>query len=135
MKMLQIPERTIRRHIKDRLLIGTKVGGVWKFTADDIKNYITNDKVTKQIVNNTFKEITDYYNGLILDKSEVIYMLIKEFKINASLEKFLDVTKLFEHKFSINGHGCLKSYRYTFKGQSSDVLILMKWSEEFEETL
>jgi len=133
MKMLEIPERTIRRHIKEKLLVGSKVGGVWKFTIDDLKSYMSDDRVSKHLINNGFKVVNDYYNGLIQDKSEVVYLMTREFKSLDSMESFLQVTKLFKYKFSIIGHGSLKSYRYTFKGRQSDVTILMKWSEEFEK--
>jgi len=135
MKMLEIPERTIRRHIKEKLLVGSKVGGVWKFTIDDLKSYMSDDRVSKHLINNGFKVVNDYYNGLIQDKSEVVYLMTREFKSLDSMESFLQVTKLFKYKFSIIGHGSLKSYRYTFKGRQSDVIILMKWSEEFEKDL
>lgn len=135
MKMLEIPERTIRRHIKEKLLVGSKVGGVWKFTIDDLKSYMSDDRVSKHLINNGFKVVNDYYNGLIQDKSEVVYLMTREFKSLDSMESFLQVTKLFKYKFSIIGHGSLKSYRYTFKGRQSDVTILMKWSEEFEKDL
>ena len=132
MKMLKIPERTIRRHIKEELLVGTKIGGVWKFTQEEIENYIGREKVQKHIKDEGFKNITDYYRVYIEDKSEVVYMLIKQFNEIATIKRFLEVTKLFNSKFSMNCNINGNYSCFTFKGQPNDVTILMKWSDEFE---
>jgi len=135
MEMLKIPERTIRRHIKEGLLVGIKIGGVWKFTQDEIENYVGRDKVQKHIKDEGLKNITDYYRVYIEDKSEVVYMLIKQFNDITTIKKFLEVIKLFDSKCSLNCNTSGNHTCFTFKGQPDDVTILMKWSDEFEESL
>lgn len=135
MEMLKIPERTIRRHLKEGILEGTKVGGVWKFTHEDLKNYLKSNVVQKHIRDEGFKEISNYYNGYVENKTDVLYMFIKQFEEHTSFEKFMDVTKLFEKEFSFNSQNAHNFYVCTFKGQTSDLLTLMKWSEEFEECI
>lgn len=135
MEMFNIPERTIRRHIKEGLLAGVKVGGVWNFTKDDLNAYLKNDRVQKHIKDEGFKDLSDFHSGYVEDKSEVIYMMIKEFRGPNSLERFMAVSNLFEHKFSLNCHRAIGLERFIFKGQASDVLILMEWGEKFEEII
>ncbi len=135
MRMLKIPERTIRRHIKEGLLVGSKIGGVWKFSQDEIENYVGRDKVQKHIKDEGLKDITDYYRVNIEDKSEVVYMSIKQFNDITRVKKFLEVTKLFNSKFSMNCSNSGNCSCFTFKGQPADVTILMKWSDEFDKHL
>lgn len=135
MEMFQIPERTIRRHIKEGILVGRKVGGIWEFSKKELEDYLGKEKLQKYIVDKGFKEISDFYGGYIKNNDEVIYMLIKNFELKSSIKRFMGVTSLFEHNFTFNCHKAIGSFRYVFKGQTSDVLILMKWSEEFEENI
>lgn len=133
MEMFKIPERTIRRHIKEGILVGSKIGGVWKFTQDELTSYVGTNKVQKHISDEGFKEITDYYRGFVEDKSEVVYMFIKQFDDQTNMKKFFEVTELFKCEFSLNCRSSAGVTRYTFKGQRDDLIILMKWSEEFQE--
>ncbi len=135
MNMLKIPERTIRRHIKEGLLVGRKIGGAWQFNQNQIEDYLAQSKVQKHIKDEGIKDITDFYRINVEDKSEVIYMLIKQFSDISTVKKFLEVTKSFNYKFTINcstsgNHSC-----FTFKGQPEDVTILMKWSHQFDKQL
>ncbi len=135
MQMLKIPERTLRRHLKEGLLVGTKVGGIWKFTQEEIEGYIGKEKIQKHIKDEGLKDIMDYYRLHVEDKSEVVFMLIKKFNDITTVKQFLEVTKRFNHKFSLNSN---RNGSYTciaFKGQPNDVMILMKWSEEFERDI
>lgn len=132
-QMLKIPERTIRRHIKEGLLVGTKIGGLWKFTQEEIESYIGKEKVQKHLKDEGFKDLTDYYRGHIEDKSEVVYMLIKGFNDADITKEFLKVTKLFNNKFSMSANSNGIDTCFTFRGQPHDVTILMKWSDEFEK--
>jgi hypothetical protein len=131
MNMISIPERTIRRHLKEGLLLGTKVGGVWKFSDEDVVNYLGTSKVSKLINDTALKELIDYYNGFISDQSEVIYMAYVEFRSNDDKNQFLRVLDRTKHKCSLVGTGSPKGFRYVFKGQPSDVAVLMDWIEEF----
>ena len=42
-KMTSLTTRTIRNYLKKETLIGTKVGGQWRFTANDIKSFMNNN--------------------------------------------------------------------------------------------
>lgn len=77
MDMLSIPERTIRRHLKLGILTGTKVGGVWKFTDEDLKAYLSSDKIVKSQTLTRINEILDYINGFSEYDDQVL--LVKQF--------------------------------------------------------
>lgn len=132
MEMLKIPERTIRRHIKEGLLVGRKLGGIWKFTQEEVENYVRGARLQKHIRDEGLKDIQDYYRLNIEDKSEVVYMLIKDWSGISKIKSFLEVTKLFTCKFSMNCTNNGKCSCFTFKGQAEDVRLLMKWSDDFD---
>jgi len=131
MEMLSIPERTIRRHMKQGLLSGTKVGGIWTFSQEEVQAYIGSGRVQKHIKDEGLKVITDFYRGHVVNKKEVVFMVIKEFDQDKAVEDFFRVTRSFRFKFSMNCHTSGKTSCITFKGQTEDLKILMKWSDEF----
>ena len=45
--MTSTTSRTIRNYLKDGLLKGKKIGGQWRFTEEDIKNFMDSGTVTK----------------------------------------------------------------------------------------
>lgn len=135
MQMLKIPERTIRRHIKEGLLVGSKVGGIWKFTEEEVERYIGKKKVQKHLIDDGLKELTDYYRGHVEDKNEVVYMFTKPFNETDKIKQFYEVAKQFKSKFSMKSSCNGKETCFTFKGQPNDVLILMKWSDEYENSI
>ncbi len=47
--MTGLTTRTLRNYIKMEILRGEKIDGVWKFTGDDISNFITNQNVKPSI--------------------------------------------------------------------------------------
>lgn len=132
MKMLDVPERTIRRHIKEGLLNGTKIGGVWKFSQEDLINYIGSTKIQKHIVDTGLKEISDYYFGFIEDQNAISYMFIMSFKKEESTKESVKVTKQFKSPFSLRGHGPYHKHIYSFIGTKEDLLTLIDWSEQYE---
>lgn len=65
MEMSNIPERTIRRHIKLGLLKGEQLGGTWRFSEEDLTNYFTTS-IFKQNQNNIkYHEVFDALNGIV----------------------------------------------------------------------
>ncbi len=72
MEMLNIPERTIRRHIKLGLLKGEKIAGTWRFSEDDLNNYFSNAVVQQTQAHVKFKEIFDYLNGISKNENEIV---------------------------------------------------------------
>ena len=76
MEMINIPERTIRRHMKLGLLKGEKVGGTWRFSEDDLFKYLSNHTIQKTRNHIKINEIFDYLHGISKEGEEM--MLIKQ---------------------------------------------------------
>jgi len=132
MKMLDVPERTMRRHIKEGLLNGTKIGGVWKFSQENLIDYVGNTKIQKHIVDTGLKEISDYYFGFVEEHNVISYMFIMNFDKKESTKDFVKVTEQFKSAFSLRGHGPTHKHVYSFIGTKEDLLTLIDWSEQFE---
>ncbi len=64
MEMLNMPERTIRRHIKLGLLKGVKAGGTWRFDESDLHNYFNHPAIKQSQNHVKVNEVFDYLNGI-----------------------------------------------------------------------
>lgn len=116
MDMLNIPERTIRRHMKLGLLKGEKVGGTWRFSEHDIHQYFSQDITRKTQRHNHINEVMDYLNGINQEGEDL--MVIKHIK-NLSLKQKLALTTYisnFEKPFYFNLEKKASVDVITFKG-------------------
>ena len=64
MKMFDIPERTIRRHLKQEILKGVKVGGAWRFSEGDIQEYLNRSDIRDTLTKNAIRQVMDYMYGI-----------------------------------------------------------------------
>ena len=46
--MTSLTSRTIRNYLKDGILKGRKIGGQWRFTEEEIKNFMDNSNYTEE---------------------------------------------------------------------------------------
>ncbi len=97
MEMLNIPERTIRRHIKLGILKGEKVGGVWRFSEDNLSKYFSNATVMKSQSAVKYTEIFDYINGISKHGNDIAIIkqlnklnLLKNKKLSQYVSSFAD---------------------------------------------
>ena len=89
-EMTQLSERTLRRYLEQGLLQGTKVGGSWRFSEDDVKRFIDSQKFSKEIATQASDDVkrfirreyeTDAHRGcVILDFNEPDDALFKEIR-------------------------------------------------------
>ena len=63
-EMVSMTTRTIRNYIKDGLLKGKKLGGQWRFTEEDIKNFVDSGDFSKDFNNNLKQDILDFIEGV-----------------------------------------------------------------------
>ena len=63
-EMVSMTTRTIRNYIKDGLLKGKKLGGQWRFTEEDIKNFMDSGDFSKDFTNNLKQDILDFIEGV-----------------------------------------------------------------------
>ena len=90
MDITQLSERTLRRYLEQGLLQGTKVGGSWRFSEDDVKRFIDSQKFSKEIATQASDDVkrfirreydTDTHRGcVILDFNEPDDALLKEIR-------------------------------------------------------
>ena len=125
MEMLNIPERTIRSHIKLGLLKGEKIAGTWRFSEDDLNNYFSNTVVQQTQAHVKFNEIFDYLNGISKYENEIVIIkqtnkltLIK----NRELSKYVSS---FESPFYFYLDNKFGKSIITFKGSEKNAIALI----------
>jgi undecaprenyl pyrophosphate synthase len=55
--MTRLSERTMRRHIRDGLLKGKKIGGVWRFSEENLKAYFNKGEMIDTIKDEAGKAV------------------------------------------------------------------------------
>ena len=64
--------RTIRTFLKEGILTGSKLGGQWRFTEDDVKRFMNNATAMSAVVNDNRQEVIDFLDGVKTSFSGVI---------------------------------------------------------------
>ncbi|MFP4287492.1 MAG: helix-turn-helix domain-containing protein [Candidatus Izemoplasmataceae bacterium] len=131
MMMFNIPERTIRRHLKLGLLKGSKVGGIWRFTEEDIMTYTKLDSMKQTINKQTLHLIIDTYNGVKGSDLVIIIPIKKTTKIKLAALS-LEVST-FKHPFTFDLKLEGSKHIITFKGDNSDAVTLINYVENHFE--
>jgi len=62
--MTSLTTRTIRNYLKDGILKGRKIGGQWRFTEEDIKNFMDNGTYGEDFKNKTRQDLLDFIDGV-----------------------------------------------------------------------
>jgi len=62
MTMTSLSERTIRRYLETGQLEGTKVGGVWRFTQEQLEGFYEYGKGMKTLRKQATNEVLDFIN-------------------------------------------------------------------------
>jgi excisionase family DNA binding protein len=132
MEMFDIPERTIRRHISMKVLNGTKVGGQWRFTEEDIKEYLDKPTMKKFIEKTNMHHLFDFINGFNVQEDTVLVMMHKNnnnVKTNAFLTNYVTNFKG-PYKFHIgkSSQGSL----ITFIGSKDNGIDLIKYIDQLK---
>jgi len=73
--MTGLTTRTLRNYIKDNILIGEKLSGVWKFTEDNVENFISNPIVKPSIQAKQKAIISDFLNDNKKTKNQICSIL------------------------------------------------------------
>lgn len=66
-KMTRLTSRTIRNYIKDGTLKGKKIGGVWRFSEEDIRNLFDNNSFADELKNENKQQLMDFIDGANTD--------------------------------------------------------------------
>jgi excisionase family DNA binding protein len=126
MEMLNIPERTIRRHIKLGILKGEKAGGTWRFSENDLHAYFSSKTILQANKHVKTNEVFDFINGISKEGEEI--MIIKQVsKLSISNNKYLSaVVSTFDSPFYFNLDTKMNKTIITFKGNEKDALKLIE---------
>ncbi|MFK5883940.1 MAG: helix-turn-helix domain-containing protein [Candidatus Izemoplasma sp.] len=62
MTITNLSERTVRRHIENGTLVGTKVGGVWRFSEEQLESFYGTKDAIKKIRKEATQQIVDFIN-------------------------------------------------------------------------
>ncbi len=100
--MTNLSERTLRRHIRNGLLKGTKIGGVWRFSEENLQDYFNDDsmveafkneagKVVKRFLKKAYSQKTDHRVCMIVDQK-----VLSEHMEQASKEAIMDLSSQHE---------------------------------------
>lgn len=96
-QMTSLTSRTIRNYLKDGSLKGRKIGGQWRFTMDDIKNFMDNSNVVTAIADETIQSVYDFLDGVNTDvKGDIQICSIIDLYIDEDVlkEKSLKIQEL-----------------------------------------
>lgn len=128
MEMLGLSERTIRRHIKNDVIKGTKIGGVWRFSEEQVKEYFNSENIKTELMLSGKREVMDFINGSknIDDKNSCLVIDIKELTIveKNSIVMFSNTLKKpFELKYYMKND----YHRFMIIGDITDVSLFLNF--------
>lgn len=56
--------RTIRTFLKEGILTGTKLGGQWRFSENDVKQFMSNSATKNAVSDDNRQEVIDFLDGV-----------------------------------------------------------------------
>lgn len=65
--MTSLTTRTIRNYLRDGILKGRKIGGQWRFTANDIKKFMDIGEVISDMAKEQKQAVLDFIDGVNTD--------------------------------------------------------------------
>jgi len=126
MEMFQIPERTIRRHIKLGILKGKKAGGTWRFDEEDLREYLSHPVIQSNQSKTKYREIMDFMNGFVKTDEEVVVITqLKQANIHKNKEISL-LMNTFRSPLYFNLEKSGGKTIVTFKGNKEDAIKLIQ---------
>ena len=63
-KMTSLTDRTIRNYLRNGLLKGKKIGGQWRFSLQDIKNFLDSSEVIDKLSSEYKQEVLDFIDNV-----------------------------------------------------------------------
>ncbi len=103
--MMSVTTRTIRNYLKDGTLIGKKLGGQWRFTADDIKNFLEKGEISTMIANEMKSMANDFVNNInVSEEGDARVCITADLAVSQELanEKSFKICELVNQSEGIN---------------------------------
>lgn len=80
-EMTGLSERTIRRYLRDKKLVGQKIGGTWRFSKEQLESFFDNQKVVEDLSKKGGRDLIDFMNGKYCLDFDVKSCVIVDFKV------------------------------------------------------
>lgn len=112
-KITKLTDRTIRNYLAKGLLKGSKIGGQWRFTVDNIHMLFKNDDFEDDMKNKTKKKIENYFMEQYSDFNNmctIINLFIKDSNTRKEFFNKINILKKSDNNkdsimfFDNNGH-------------------------------
>ena len=129
MEMFSLSERTVRRHLQEGILQGTKVGGSWRFSDEDLRQYLDSKTMRKSIQKTALLELYDYFNGYGKPGDALVMKKIPQSYYD-NLDAITDIVNQFEHPFYMNMSSSETNKVLVFRGCEEDAIILLESIKE-----
>ncbi len=132
MSMFDVSERSLRRHIRIGLLKGQKVGGSWRFTEEDIANYLDDSIVRKTSRKNFLIRMNEYMCGFTKNNDDILISLNKPLLDSDTVKKLTDLAGTFEHAFhfDISVFGNVHNISFIGNKDDGDKIIVFLGDED-----
>jgi len=125
MTMFSLSERTVRRHLQLGVLKGTKVGGSWRFTDEDLKTYLDSEIIRKSIQKTSLFELYDFFNGYGNDDEVLVMKKIPNSHLG-NLIRITSIVNKFDNPFFMHMSDSKTNKVLLFRGQQSDAISLLE---------
>lgn len=133
MEMLSIPERTIRRHLKEGLLKGEKVGGTWRFTEQNLYEYLDNPTIRLNTKKTSLKETVNYMNGFKKGQNDIVIILNRKLYGESQAKDIAIMVSESVNPYYFTIVPVQRNYLITFIGNYDDALRVLSFLGDYNE--
>ncbi len=130
MQMFDVPERTIRRHLKLGILTGTKVGGSWRFNDSDIENYLNQTVIRTSHSKNAMNKVYDFMNGISPFSNFTMISLNFSQLSKLQMEQLTNFVNALDKAFYFNVSPHSNTQNVVFIGENEDVIAFLNMAKE-----
>lgn len=131
MNFFSIPERTIRRHLSEGILKGSKIGGVWKFSNQDIQAYTDNKSISDLLTKNGLDKLNDYTHGFVQNKHDICITFHTKNISDLSVQSITNFVNQFQYPFYFNISSNPKNRIIIFIGNMDESITLINLLKEY----
>lgn len=129
-EMFGFSERTLRRYLSKGILKGTKEGTTWKFSDEDVSEFLQTQEFDARVKKNKFIQLFDFANGNGVKEDTVLLMFYKE---KLSMKQSKDISlfmKNLDYGFQFNMTKNSRGHLIQFIGHEDDGVRLKKFVNE-----
>ena len=121
-RIMHMTERTIRNYLKEGILRGTRVGGQWRFSKEDLDDLIQNSTFRKQVRDNASMIAKNYIDRKVAILGDITICSVIDYK-NPNQEYMDKVQETIKNKD-------LQQYMKML-GNRNDISVLLRKANAF----